>query len=82
MQRHNTGLELELDLDFQKKELHWLKASAEQGYANAQYNLGFLYERGWVAKRCRSGMGNETTHWRTGTRGMVLKTLFHRHLLA
>ncbi len=23
---------------------------------------------GWVANRCRNGMGNDTTHWRTGTR--------------
>ena len=26
---------------------------------------------GWAAKRMRSGIGNESTHWRTGTRGMT-----------
>ncbi len=26
---------------------------------------------GWLANRYRSGIGNDNTHWRTGTRGMT-----------
>src|SRR3954466_11315859 len=29
---------------------------------------------GWVANRMRRGIGNESTHWRTGTRGMTQPT--------
>jgi hypothetical protein len=29
---------------------------------------------GWVANRMRSGIGNESTHWRTGTRGITQLT--------
>jgi hypothetical protein len=29
---------------------------------------------GWAANRMRRGIGNESTHWRTGTRGMTQST--------
>src|SRR3954471_23208572 len=29
---------------------------------------------GWAANRMRSGIGNESTHWRTGTRGITQST--------
>ena len=29
---------------------------------------------GWVANRMRRRIGNESTHWRTGTRGMTQST--------
>jgi len=31
-----------------KAALGWFKLGAEQGYANAQYNLGILYANGFV----------------------------------
>lgn len=41
MYRQGVGVEKD-----QKQSLQWLQTAAENGSANAQYNLGLLYERG------------------------------------
>ena len=50
-----------------KKAIEWYKKAAEQGYADAQYNLGIMYENGhgvdqddsmamrWYAKAAAQG---------------------------
>jgi len=37
-----------------QQQVKWFRKAAEQGYADAQYNLGHMYENGWGVDRNNS----------------------------